>query len=406
MVAEYTMHGRLTLADRASYVLATMPISRRQFFQATSATAVGSLLAPYISGRGLEAFTGTSKGSTDPFLLVPTDIRLNSNENPNGCAPDVVSAMTQLMGETNRYPRATTAHLTDAIAASFNVKPENVVLGTGSTDILRAAVNAYCGKDRALVTASPSFENPAEDAKRIGAEVRAIPVTGNLKLDLAAMAAAAKGAGLVYLCNPNNPTSTVHGADAVAQFIADVMKASPRTTILVDEAYHEYVDDKGYATALPVAMSNPRVFIARTFSKVHGLAGMRVGYAIGQATTMAEIAPQVLNAGVSQLAAFGAMTALGLSDHVERERLRNREARAMTTKAFADMGFRVAESNANFVMIDLKRDAQPFRDACKAAHVIVGRPFPPLDTWIRISIGTKDEMTRSIPIFRRSLAQA
>ena len=379
-------------------------VSRRTFFRVAGAGAAGSLLMPWISGRGLEALTlgGHVEGPTR--YRAPGAIRLNSNENPNGPGAVALAAITGALGEANRYPRDSVVALRAAIATSFGIGTDNVVLGCGSSDILRACVYAFTGPGRALVTSQPSYESPSADAKRVGAEVIEVPVTGDLKLDLDAMAIAARGAGLVYLCNPNNPTSTVHGAAAITRFVAQVMKDSPNTTILIDEAYHEYVDEPTYATALPMAMENPRVVIARTFSKVYGLAGMRVGYALGSARTMASVEPQVLSMGVSQLAAAAAMAALGGRAHIERERVLNREARSFTLRALADCGYPAADSQANFMMTDLRRDAQPFRDACKSGGILVGRPFPPLTNYVRISVGTMDEMRQAMDVFRRVLA--
>ena len=279
-----------------------------------------------------------------------------------------------------------------------------MLLGCGSSDILRACVYAFTGPNRPLVTSRPSYESPPADAKRVGASVIEVPVTGDLKLDLDAMAVASRGAGLVFVCNPNNPTSTVHSAAAIRGFVARVLQDSPATTILIDEAYHEYVDDPSYASALPLAIENPRVVIARTFSKVYGLAGMRVGYALGDPRTIAAIAAHTLSVGLNNLAAAAATAGLEAHAHIEQERVLNRAARAYTLRAFADAGYPAADSQANFLMVNLRRDAQPFRDACKRDGVLVGRPFPPLNSYVRISIGTMDEMRQAMDVSRRALA--
>ncbi|MEP6619338.1 MAG: aminotransferase class I/II-fold pyridoxal phosphate-dependent enzyme [bacterium] len=383
-----------------------MSFSRRNFFQVAGAGAVGSLLLPFVSGRGLEALTLGDNPRSDDALLASGSIRLNSNENPNGPGKVAFGGISAAFAEANRYPRSSETGLRAAVADHFKLAPENVQLGCGSTDILRASVYAYTGPNRALVVASPTFESPGTDAKRIGAPVREVPVTGDLKLDLDAMAVAARGAGLVYLCNPNNPTSTVHGAAAVKTFVDRIMKDSPDTTILIDEAYHEYVDDPSYATAIPLAMENPGVIVARTFSKVYGMAGMRVGYALAKPETIKTLAPCTLPNGVNELGASGATAALKAKAHIEQERVLNRAARAFTIKALADAGFSPADSQANFLMVNLRRDAQPFRDACKAQGVLVGRPFPPLNSYCRISIGTMDEMRKAVDVFRRALATA
>ena len=385
-----------------------MPLSRRSLVQVTGATPAGSLLAPFLSGRGLEASAlGERFGGLDAAAPAPTVVRLDSNENPNGPGAAALAAVRGALGEAARYPRQPITALRAAVASSFGVAPDHILLGCGSTDILRAAVYAFTSPARALVTASPTFENPANDAERIGAPVRAIPVAASdLRLDLAAMADAAKDAGLVFLCNPNNPTSTVHGADAVKEFVARTLREAPDATILIDEAYHEYVDDPRYASAVPLALADPRVVVSRTFSKVYGMAGLRVGYAIGQPKTVQAMARHTLSIGVNQLGAAAALAGLGAREHVERERALNRTTRSFTQRAFESMGFRCAESQTNFLMVDLRRDSKPFRAACKESGVLVGRPFPPLDNYARVTIGTMPEMRHAVDVFKRALASA
>lgn len=265
---------------------------------------------------------------------------------------------------------------------------------------------AFTSPERALVTGAPSFEDPTRHSEMMRAQIRAIPVDASLKLDLGRMLDATRGAGLVFLCNPNNPTGTVHGATAVRQFIADVNRMSPDTVILVDEAYHEYVDDPAYATAVPMALENPKVIVVRTFSKVFGMAGLRAGYAIGMPQTLNAMRTHRLPNNVNVLAAAAAMVTLRDQPHLDREVQLNREAREFTRKALASMGFHAPASNANFIMVPIGRDSRVFRDACAKHDVLVGRPFPPLTTHARISIGTMDEMKRATDVFRQVLSGA
>jgi histidinol-phosphate aminotransferase len=381
-----------------------MPVTRRGFVHLLGAGTVGSLLAPATSARGLESLTGARAGRT---RAVGDDVvRLDSNENPYGPGRAAVDAITLALGGVHRYPDDAVDALRAGVARHFHVAPENVCLGCGSTDVLRAAVYAFTSPRRALVTASPTYESPGLDASRVRTPVREVRVRGDLRLDLAAMADASRGAGLVYLCNPNNPTATVYGSDAVNDFIARVLRATPDCTILVDEAYHDYVDDPRYATAVPVALENPRVVVARTFSKVHGMAGLRVGYALGHRDTIAKLAPHTLDLGVNAIGAAGALASLGAVDHIDRQRALNREAREFTRRFFVDAGYAPSESQSNFVMVDVRRDAKTFREACEAQGVRIGRLFPPLLTHARVTIGTMDEMRRATDVFRRILASA
>jgi histidinol-phosphate aminotransferase len=218
------------------------------------------------------------------------------------------------------------------------------------------------------------------------------------------MAAACTGAGLVFLCNPNNPTGTVHGAADLKAAIGAMLRAAPQVTILVDEAYHEYVDDPGYASLVPLALEDPRVIVSRTMSKAFGMAGLRLGYAIGNPKTLERMKPHMVGNNVNQLVGKAATVALGLTAHIEQERKRNAEVRRWTTGWFTKAGFAVAPSAANFLMVDIRRDAKAFRETCRERGVEVGRPFPPLLTHSRISIGTAEEMQRASEVFRAVLA--
>jgi histidinol-phosphate aminotransferase len=333
-------------------------------------------------------------------------IRLDSNENPDGPGDAALDGLRAALGESARYPDASEEALRRALAAHHDLAAECVLLGCGSTEVLRMAVAAFTAPARALVTAAPTFEDPAHYAATTGAPVVAVPVDGALRLDLAGMAARASGggAGLVYVCNPNNPTATVHPAAAVADFLAAVGAASPGTVVLVDEAYHEYVDDPRHATAIPLAAQRPGVVVSRTFSKVYGMAGLRVGYAVAHPDTALAMGRYQLYSGVNVLAASAALASLGDPAHVERERARNRAARAFTRRFFESAGYAVVPSETNFLMADIRRDPKEFKEACRREGVLVGRPFPPLATYTRVSIGTMDEMRRATEVFRRVLS--
>jgi len=279
-----------------------------------------------------------------------------------------------------------------------------VILGSGSGELLRAAVSAFTSIDGALVAPDPTFEAPANWAKFIGVHVDAPKVDATLHLDLDAMVDQGRGAGLVYFCNPNNPTATVHGSSDVSAYVERVGKSSPGTTILIDEAYHEYVDEPSYRTAIPLALANPRVVVTRTFSKVFGMAGLRVGYAIGQPATLAKMAAWLLGSNVSQLTLVAAAATVGDQQHVALEQRRNRVTRAYTRKFFEQAGFAVSQGQANFMMVDVRRDAKQFKlDAIKH-KVAVGRQFTALPTWVRVSVGTMPEMQKALQVFHTMLS--
>jgi histidinol-phosphate aminotransferase len=183
----------------------------------------------------------------------------------------------------------------------------------------------------------------------------------------------------------------------VRAFIARVRRESPQTMILVDEAYHEYVDDSSYATMIPDT-SDKNIIVARTFSKVYGMAGLRVGYAIAAAETAAALQPWRVESAVNQLAAASALASLGDDAAVKAEQKRNRDVRAAVVKWFTGKGYTPAQSDANFVFVDIRRDVRPVIAACFEKGIAVGRPFPPLNTHLRLSIGLEDEMEKALEV--------
>ncbi len=384
-----------------------MPSTRRSFVAALG--GAGALAS--VTWRGHEQLLaqapaqGAAARRADRLLAArPGMIRLDSNENPYGAGERAYGVIRRHLSASSRYPVRSEDDLAGAIAAVHGIESENVILGTGSGELLRAAVNAFCSRERALVSPDPTFEAPASWAKFIGAPVVAPRVDAELRLDLDAMAEGGRSAGLVYLCNPNNPTSTVHSKAEVTAFIGRMAGVSPATTILVDEAYHEYVDEPSYGTAIPLALANPRVIVTRTFSKVFGMAGLRIGYAVGQPATVARVAEWLLGSNVSELSLVAAAAAVGDTAHVAEEQRKNRLGRDYARKFFEGAGYRVARSDANFIMVDVRRDAKEFKTACLKRMVAVGRQFASHPSWVRVSIGTMDERKKAEEAFRGVLS--
>jgi histidinol-phosphate aminotransferase len=378
-----------------------MSVSRRAFVRSVGVGGA-SVLAGVFGARGAEAWTGSAGQSPAPGAT--SLIRLDSNENPDGPGPRSMDAVRRAFPEASLYPHRAGTDLPAAIAKHLQVPRTNVLASCGSGEILRIAVQAFVTPARPLVTALPTFETCTSTAKFQKLPLHEVPVDARLALDLAAMEAkASEGAGLVFICNPNNPTGPVHGSKPVADFIVRVRKASPGTVILVDEAYHEYVDDPAYATAVPLALEYPEVIVSRTFSKVYGLAGLRIGYAVGRPETLQKMAGWRLGNGMNMLGIRAAIAALDDQSWVERGKVANRTGRDYLRRTFEGWGFKVAESQGNFVFADIRRSAEDFAKQCRALGVSVGRPFPPLTTWTRVSMGTDDELRHATDVFRKVL---
>jgi len=392
-----------------------VPVSRRDFLAtvgagtaAIGAAGAGILSLPFISARGREANAqGVADRKADRRMAArPGMIRIDSNENPVGPGKRVYETIRRHLEESNRYPVLAEDNLIEAIARKHGVTADNVILGCGSGELLRAADHAFTRADAAYVSADPTFEAAGAFAKFLGAPVKLVPVDSRLGLDLTAMVAAARGAGLVYLCNPNNPTATAHSKSDVVAFIERVNRASPNTTVLVDEAYFEYVDNPAFGTVIPLAVANPRVVVLRTFSKVHGLAGLRAGYAVGRPEVLAKMRAWTLGSNISQLTLVAAAVAFEDSTNIAEEVRRNREVKAFTRKFFSDAGFSMSAGDANFMMVDIRRSAAEFKSQAVRKGVAVGRGFAALPNHSRITFGTMPEMKKAVAVFRELLVNA
>ena len=371
-----------------------MSSSRRAFLGTLTAGALASL------GTGCAA--RAPRGASPQAGRL---IRIGSNENSSGPGPAARAAIDRALTDANRYPFGEIGELGEALTAHLGAGRGEVLTGCGSGEILDAAVSACTSPERGLVTAAPTFEAPAGRARGLGAPVTAVPVEADGRLALQGMLDRSADAGLVYLCNPNNPTSTVHAASDVRAFVEQVLSRSPETTVLIDEAYHEYVEAPSYATAVPLALSRPRVIVTRTFSKIHGMAGLRVGYAIGQQETLAPLRRHLADVAMGIVGAVAARASLGDTAHLEQQRAFNREARRRTLATFERAGCRGFASEANFVMVNVGRDCRQFAAACLERGVRVARPFPPLMQYARISLGTLDEMASACDVFTAVLAE-
>jgi histidinol-phosphate aminotransferase len=389
-----------------------MALTRRVFVQTIGVGTAGAVTGAWISSRGRE---NALWSAFEPTLqaVEPGMICLASNENPVGPGKTVMRAVRDAFGEGGRTPGRysnSADDLTDAIAKKVGVKSENVVLGCGSTQILRTATHLFTAKDKPLVGTIPTYEECAGYAEMMGNPVRPVALDSEFRMDLDKLADAAKGAGLIFYCNPNNPTATYVGAKATREFFARVSRESPQTTILVDEAYFDYVTDPDHDTHIPVAIDNPRVIVARTLSKAYGMAGLRLGYAIGHVDTIKKMRDWDAGSGFSSLNVLALHAGLAAIQQdpsvIAAERTRNTAVREFTMQWFADRGMKPTASQANFMFVNIGRPAKDFRDACHARGVLVARDFPPFEkTHCRLSFGTMEEMKKAVGVFGEILGK-
>jgi len=372
----------------------SMEVSRRSFLKTTG---IG------LSAAAIMAYDGPRSLARAWSMGLPQDQRpilLHNNENPLGPGERVLRAMNDALndGRGGRYPGD--GGLTAAIAEAEGIPRDNLMIGNGSTQLLRTATQVFTSPTKPLVTGAPSYEECTQYATNIGHPVEEIPLDANMMLDLGKMADAAQGAGMVFLNNPNNPTGTLWGAEAVGTFIERVRSESPDTVVVVDEAYHDYVTDPSHATQISRALKDPNVVVARTFSKAHGMAGMRMGWCVSQPETLARMRQWHLGLTVNIPALLGASTSILDKERIAEEVERNTEVRAYTLDWFKSNGMDATDSQTNFIFVRTGMNAQEFRSACAAHNIQVGRNFPPYqEAWARISIGTMDEMRQATRVF-------
>jgi histidinol-phosphate aminotransferase len=369
----------------------TISISRRRFAQLIGVGAAAAVVRPAFS------FAEESPGLTSATGVV----RLSANENPYGPSQKAHQAMQGAFDQCCRYPDLQNEVLIDKLARINGVNRDQIVLGDGSSEILKLSAEAFTGPTLGkLIAADPTFEAILEYAKANGADVVKVPLTPSYSHDLEKMGAAAQK-GLIYVCNPNNPTASITPKNELREFIA---KAPKETMILVDEAYFHYADSPDYESMIPLIKDHPNLIVARTFSKIYGMAGLRCGYCVAQKETIERMHPFQMWDSVNMMALVAASASLDDAAQVVNGRRLNSDAKTFITSALDKMGYKQIPSQANFIMFNCKRPVVPLIEALKKHNVEVGRLFPAMPNHMRLTIGKKSEMESFLAAFRQVVA--
>jgi histidinol-phosphate aminotransferase len=379
-----------------------MSVSRRQFVGGVS-TALGWLTlnperawAHGISDLGLPR-QQRSENEYDGMA------KLGNNENPYGPSDAVMKAMNTAFKYSMRYGYPD-GGIADAIAAHHGVKPENVMLGTGSGEILNVTVQTFLRDDRKVVGSDPSYNVLYANATGIKADVIKVPLLPDYQQDVEGLIRATRryhrDVGFLYLCSPNNPTGNILTTDQIRHILDSIPDDVP---VLIDEAYHHFVTDPAYSTSVPYIAQGRRVLIARTFSKIFGMAGMRLGYALGPRDVLAEMRP-FSTGSVNAIVKWGGVAALQDTAYQDKVKRVTIELRNKATADLTSLGFDCIPSQANFFMVHLRRPVVPVIEEFRKKGVIVGRPFPPMNEHLRVSIGTPEEMSRFMVAFKEIVA--
>lgn len=315
---------------------------------------------------------------------------LNSNENAYGPFPSVL-AMGNPFQDVNRYPDHHSDLLSESLAKMHKVGIEQVVTGCGSTEVLRMCANAFTGSGRKVIMAAPTFEAIGNYCTAVHADVIKVPLAANFAHDLGAMLrAAGPDTGLVYICNPNNPTGNLTPRRDLEDFISKLPK---NTYVLMDEAYHDFVGaNPDYVSFVERPVSDNRVIVARTFSKIYGLAGMRCGYAVGGKETIRQMRQHRLEDSLNILVTRCALTSLDDAAAHQTAQLRNAADRDEFFRQATSRKLAAIPSSTNFVMMSTNRPIGSLINHFRQNNISIGRPFPPMDTYARISLGKPEEM--------------
>ena len=354
-----------------------------------------ALLAPFAPRLVIADATPVATAATDPILL-------NGNENPYGPSPAARQAIISSAGSAPRYANASIDRLASQIAAREGVPTAQIAIGSGSGELLRMAglLASTTAPGSEIVAARPTYEELPEFAERLGLTLRWVAPDAAHRHDLPAMRAAiGERTSVVYVCNPNNPTGAAVTREALATFIRSV----PATIhVIVDEAYIDFADAAGVASVAPLVQQVPNLVVLRTFSKIHGLAGLRVGYAISSAALSKPLADLSLvwpnTTGID-----AALASYNDHEFLQTTRAAILADRARVQAEIDRLGLPRAESQGNFVFFDTGRPVQKFRERMLAQGLKVGRNFNGYDNWSRTTIGRRQEVDRFLAALPKAL---
>src|SRR5215831_7242464 len=356
--------------------------SRREFFGTVAGGAAALSFRPVFSSPA--AKSGTPDGT----------VHINYNESPYGPPEKAVKAIREsAVSMAGRYYEDSSyEELSRTLARYHGLTRECIQVGAGSTEILKICDDVFLHGGKRLVVAEPAYEAVIQYAVNSQANAAKVPLTADFRHDLSKMADAInRETGMVYICNPNNPTGTIVNKVDLQRFMDRVPSS---VTVVVDEAYSHFVTNPDYESALYYVHEGRNVIVARTFSKIFGMAGMRVGYAVARKDLIEKIRPFTVDYTITGIAATAAMAAITDSQHVERIGKLNAANRQLVFDEMKRLKFECTASESNFLMINIKRPVGPVIQEFEKRKVLVGREFSAMPTFLRITIGTEDEMKK------------
>ena len=378
-------------------------VSRRRFFGGVAAVLGYLGIAP---GADLLAQAPAGGGQRNRMATDDFDAfaRLNNNENNYGPPEAVMKAMNSAFKYANRYGYPD-GNIVAEIAKHHGVKPENILLTAGSGEVLDVVGTAFLPAGKKVLGVEPSYSSVYQHATSIKSTAVKLPLGKDYRQDIPALIKAANARaselGFVYLCNPNNPTGMIVTKTEVKQLLDGIPAGMP---VLIDEAYHHFVDDPNYATSVPYVLEGRPVIIARTFSKIAALAGMRLGYAVASKELVDKMKPYSMGS-INALVKWGGAASLKDTAGQADVKKKTIDLRKKVSAELVAYGYDVLPSEANFFMVHVGRDVPGVIEDFRAKKVMVGRPFPPMTQHLRVSVGTPAEMEQFTRAFKEIFPQ-
>jgi histidinol-phosphate aminotransferase len=371
-------------------MLTTTQLSRRRLL-ALSASVTGALALSRPVSSAFAAENAANATMVAPTSLRP--IRINFNENALGMSTKAIDAARAAVTQANRYAKAEISQLSRRLAEFSGVGSGQILLTAGSSEGIRATIEAFAGSDVQLVIPELTYGDGEHFAAISGLKIAKVAMAEHWSFDIEAMkktVADYPGRSIVYLVNPNNPTATITPSDLIEPWIND---RPARALFIVDEAYAEFVNDKRYRSALPMIQNGAdNLIVLKTFSKIYAMAGMRIGYLLADERIVKRVANYVAGEKLNFPGVCAALAAIDDHDFVDYSKRATDLARTLFTDALDRLGIDYLPSQANFVFHRVKGDLADFQRHMNEANILVGRSFPPADGWCRTSLGTVDEM--------------
>ena len=398
--------------------MSTNPVSRRGFVgTAAAAAALGTMgITPKVAQAKARRATeiGLRRVPGGPPMLRAFQSQvdeydalahLSSNENPFGPPPSAIDAMTYAFKYSMRYGYPDN-NVQQRIADAHGVDRNQVLMGAGSGEILEVVGLTYLEQGKKVIGVEPSYSSVYRHATGIDADNVLLPLDADHRQDIQRMVDTTnrhyRDVGFVYVCNPNNPTGVTMTADEIEYLLDNIPEDVP---VLIDEAYHHFVEDPSYEESIKYVREGRRVVVARTFSKIYGMAAMRIGFAMAPEDMIQEMR-NYSTGSVNALARWGGVAAMQDDEATKRILTHNKHWRDKTIADLADLGYESIPSQTNFFMVNLRTEVAPIRRAFREREVAVGRDFPPMLDHLRVSVGTEEEMGRFMNAFEDIMGSA